>query len=172
MQLSRVERLLLANQYRMLEVLVPDEADAYARFREALEWGYEGEYEDIAKNVYADGLSLDACAEVINILDMFSALKRGYERLDDKPDVREIWVKFPGFSGNDETMQMAYARFFCAKGRFQDLDRGDDFNSHIPLLGAYRRMLREWLPMPSERRYNLTRDDIVRITAAARQPGA
>jgi uncharacterized protein YfbU (UPF0304 family) len=171
MQLTRLERLMLANQYRMLEVLVPDEADSYARYREALEWGYEAEYEGIAKNVYPDALSGEACAEVVNILDMFSALKRAYGRLDDKPDV--IWIEFPGFSGNDETMQLAYAQFFCDKGRFQDLDRGpDNFNGHIPVLPAYRRMLGEWLPMPAEQRYNLTRDDIVRITSAARDSGA
>ena len=43
MKLSRGERLLLANQYQILEAVGPQgEREAYARFRDALEHGYEG----------------------------------------------------------------------------------------------------------------------------------
>ena len=67
MHLSRTERWLLANQYRILEALVPDEADWFRKARTVVEEGFAGEYEDICKFVYRDEYtrSEDGCHEVI-----------------------------------------------------------------------------------------------------------
>ena len=54
---TRVERLLLANQYKILERLDPDEADYYTRHRIALERGYEGDYEEVAGVIAKETLS-------------------------------------------------------------------------------------------------------------------
>ena len=43
--LSRHERLFLYNQYKILEALYPGEAEYYSVKREALEYGYEIEYD-------------------------------------------------------------------------------------------------------------------------------
>lgn len=86
MQLTRVERWILSNQYRILEILDPREASGYAHQREALECGYEGEYGTIAEYIYPEKhvMSAAACSEVIDILDMHSILKLSVEKLEDQ----------------------------------------------------------------------------------------
>jgi uncharacterized protein len=74
-------------------------------------------------------------------------------------------VKFAGFDGNNETSQMAYARYFCEHrgGRYKTLGI-KDLNSHFPLRSLYRAMVKAWKKSANE--HELTRDDIVRITSA------
>lgn len=172
MELSRTERWMLANQYRILEALYPDEADAFAEAREALESGYELHYRWLAERIYdaPDTMTAEECTEVVDILDMHRALKRSYEALSDKSGIEEYAIQFHGFDGNNETKQLAYARFFCNLdgGRFTELDRGDDFNSHMPSLDTYRRMLAEWKRL--DKSHELSRDQIVKITEARVHP--
>lgn len=168
MKLTRIERWILSSQYRLLQAIYPDEADYFGQCREILERGYELHYDWITEYIY-DGnhvMSSEECKEVIDILDMFSTLNRAYEALDDKSGIEEWTVKFSGFDGNNETKQLAYGRFFCSSdgGRFQDLDRPKDFNSHSPVLAGYRRMLGEW--RRSADKYHLDRDDVIRISSA------
>jgi len=161
MKLSRIERWMLANQYRILEKLYPDEAKEYAHNREAIEYGYELEYGHIIEHIYEQGLSEEECREVKDIMAMFSSLKASYNQLEDKSGIDEGKLAFRGFSGNDETMQMAYAQYLYQSRSFRDLEHGDDFNSHFPMLSSYRKMLSEW--KNSENEHALSKDDIIRI---------
>jgi uncharacterized protein YfbU (UPF0304 family) len=174
MQLTRAERWILSNQLRILEALYPGEAAYLRQHREAIENGYELHYSWAVEHIYGDEniMTSAECQEVINILDMFGAIKTAYDALEDKSEIEEWTARFDGFDGNNETKQMAYARYFCSLdgGRFTELDRGDDFNSHTPVLDAYRRMLIEW--RNSEDRYHLSKDDLVRITSARFHPNA
>jgi uncharacterized protein YfbU (UPF0304 family) len=168
MTLTRTERWIISNQFHILEILSPKEAQHFANGREALECGYELEYEELCQNIYKEGdtLSNEACEEVINILDMFDNLKRCFDALPPKSGIEEGRVKFPGFDGNHETKQMAYARYFCdgRTPRFTDLPRANNFNSHMQSLPRYRSMLHEW--ERSTDKNNLTKDDILRIVSA------
>jgi uncharacterized protein len=172
MDLSREQRWMLANQYRILERLDPEEEEYYARAREVLENGFELNYDWISDHIYEQTMSKDECSEVIAILDMFSALEQSYERLGEKPDIEEHAVRFLGFDGNHETAQLGYASFLIHKeGKFQELaERGDRLNSHMPVLGAYRRMRGVWEELPVETRYELSADNIRRIVAARVYP--
>lgn len=165
MKLTRVERWILSNQYRILEALDTDEADSYAEVRQALEEGYEAEYEDFAQHISEHEMSEEECREVTDILSMFSTLHYAYEDLEDKSGIEEWRVRFAGFDGNNETRQMAYARYFCESGggRYTELDRGDGFNSHCPVIDRYRSMLEEWRKSPNPNK--LTKVDIVRIVS-------
>jgi uncharacterized protein YfbU (UPF0304 family) len=170
MKLSRVERWMLVNQMRILEALYPDEAKSISEQREALEEGYELHYGEFAQHIYddKDTLSEEGCREVLNILSMHQTLKRAYDKLEEKSGIEDHRVRFAGFDGNDavEGTMMAYARWYCNShgGRFKDLDRGDDFNSHALMLDSYRSMLKEWEKSADKNR--LTKDDIIRITSA------
>jgi uncharacterized protein YfbU (UPF0304 family) len=164
MKLSRIDRWMLSNQYRILEALYPNEAEEYAHIRDAIESGYELEYEQIIPYIYEEGLSEDECREVKDIMAMFSILKESYNLLEDKSGIDEWKINFRGFSGNDETSQMAYAQYLRERGSFRHLERGDDFNSHFPALSGYRKMLAEW--RKSENEYALSREDIIRIISA------
>jgi uncharacterized protein YfbU (UPF0304 family) len=62
---------------------------------------------------------------------------------------------------------MTYARFIVnEKRRFESLSRGDDFNSHMPVLDMYRRMVRVYNDI--EPRGELSPDEIRRVLEAAR----
>jgi uncharacterized protein YfbU (UPF0304 family) len=164
MKLSRLERWMLSNQYKILEALYPDEAKDYAHIRDAIESGYELEYEQIISYIYEEGLSEEECREIRAIMAMFSSLKASYNQLEDKSGIDEWKITFRGFSGNDETLQMAYAQYLRERGSFRDLERGDDFNSHFPALSGYRKKLSKW--RDSENEHALSKDDIIRITSA------
>jgi len=166
-QLTRVERLLLSNQFAILAALFPDEATEYERMKEAVDSGYELEFERLAQHVYADGLSADACQEVLEILSMFDYLKQGFERLSDKSGIDEHDITFAGFDGNNEVSYMGYAEYFCRQGRFGSLNI-QDFNSHFPAIELYRRMLQAH--RESKDKYHLSKADILRIAAARPYP--
>ncbi len=165
-ELTRVERWILSNQFRILEALYPDEAEELAYRRRALENGYELEYTWISEQIYDDRhvMTEEECKEVIEILDMFSFIKRTYDELADKSGIEEFRVRFAGFDGNYETRQLGYAHHFLERGdRFKEIDRRADLNSHCPVLEPYRHMLAEW--NKSKDKYHLTKDDLLRITA-------
>lgn len=165
MKLSVKDRLVLINQYLILEKLYEDEASHYQKHRKALEEGYALHYDWIVEGLY-DEMSEEECREVLDILDMFSILKRSYDLHKDTIQLEERYVVFSGFDGNNETRQMSYTRYFVVDlDRFHELrGQGDDFNSHMPSLPRYRRMLREWLN--SDNKYELSSKDTIRIAMA------
>jgi uncharacterized protein len=168
MKLTPAERWILSNQFSILERLNPDDAEHYRNVREAIECGYETDYDTYSPHIYtgADVTTEEESMEVIEILAMFDALKQSYKGLSDKSGIDESRIQFHGFDGNTEGKQMAYARYFCSLdgGRFTDLDRGDNFNSHMPVLDWYRRMLAAW--NASTDKYHLRKSDIERIISA------
>jgi len=168
MELSRVERWILSNQFSILEILNPNEAASYKEVREAIEQGYEFHYDGFTQYIY-DGdniMTIDESLLVIDVLDTFSELQRAYQGLSDKSGIENGRLRFFGFDGNHETKYMAYARYFCETGggRFTSLDHSEDFNSHAPSLDRYRRMVEQW--KVSSDKHDLQKDDIVRIISA------
>lgn len=170
MKLTRPERLTLSNQYRILEKLDPDNAEEYAAARNIVERGYEYEYDDIAQHVYGDSdvTTEEESEEVVEILAMFDGLKQSYSKLSDKTGINKNQIEFSGFDGNNEGKQMGYAKHFCESGggRFTDLENGDNFNSPLPMLPVYRRMLGEWKKINPNRQLQLTKEEIEGVVGA------
>lgn len=168
MKLSPAERWILSNQFLILEKLDPDNAEDYATMREAIERGYEWDYDTYSPHIYkgTDVTTAEESAEVVEILAMFDSLKQSYNALSDRSAIDEGRIQFHGFDGNTEGKQMAYSRYFCSRGggAFTDLERGDNFNSHFPTLDRYRRMLAEWKKSPDQ--LKLSKSDIDRIISA------
>ncbi len=165
MELSRKDRWVLSNQYRILEALYPDEADGFRQTREALESGYALHYDP--QHIYEDELSVDQCREVLDILDMHRALHFSFRNLQDTQGIDKRNVEFDGFDGNNETSYLGYARYYWGldggEQRFKELHgSGDDFNSHSPVLDIYRRMLAVWKGK-LKRSHELTKDQIQQI---------
>lgn len=170
MELSKVERLIIANQYRILEKLDPDEAEGYARHRQALEDGYQLHYDEAFYNIW-DNLPEKECRFVLDVLSMHSALHFSFKELEDKSGIDEAYIKFQGFDGNNESHYMAYCKYFCVKlERFSELvDQGHDgFNSHSPTLDLYRRMLDAWERM--DKPHRLSKDQIKELQMAHVHP--
>jgi uncharacterized protein YfbU (UPF0304 family) len=147
MNLTKTERLIIANQFRILEKLYPEEAQYYAVQRKALEYGYKLHYADIVDHL-GDEMTEDECREVVDILDMYRALTFSFPELKNNKDVQESEIHFDGFDGNEETNQYLYAQYFILDlERFTELTYGQkfpDLNSHWPKLERYRKMLEIW----------------------------
>lgn len=165
-KLSKIERLILSNQYRILERLYPDESDYYENNRKAIEEGFELHYEDCFSLLSNDTMSEDECNEVIDILQMYRSLTFSNEKGNYEININKI--KFDGFDLNDEyeSKRVVYARYFINDlDRFSELKYGNkyaDCNSHGSRINKYRRMLNIWKSL--NKRYEiLTKDEILKI---------
>ena len=171
-KLSAGERIMLANQYRILEALYPREAESYRQYREIVETGYELHYSELNMGVAEGSVSRDISTEVMDVLDMFSALKYSFEGLNDKTGVDSDSLQFPGFDGNNAPNHLSYARFLILElGRWPEIieDRpGFDLNSHAGLEESYRRMLVAWESLGKKNR--LTLEEIEQIQLAQIHP--
>jgi uncharacterized protein len=162
MKLDLKERLQLSFQLRILEKLYPEDQDYYANHRKAIEDGYELHYEWIAENL-SDGLSTEDCRFVLDVLDMYASLFFAVNSREDSQVTLEQ-IKFPGFDGNNETMYMAYTKYFI-----EDLDRfneikettGGYYNSHTRMIPQYRQMLPKWKEYTTGYNYNLSDEQIL-----------
>jgi len=163
-QLSRKERWILSNQFEILAKLSPEDADGYHNMKEIVESGYEWEYDNITDYIYGDEdvMSRKECFEVLEILNMFDKLNLTYQALPDKSDIEELQIQFLGFWGNGESKYLNYLRFCVERQeKYVWLIQNDRYDSHVPILGRYRNMLKEW--KNSNNKYNLTKDDVLRI---------
>jgi uncharacterized protein YfbU (UPF0304 family) len=167
MTLTKLQRLILINQFRILEKLYPDEADHYKNLRIALEKGYSSHYDDLVQWI-DDDLPDDECHEVFEILRMYRYINFSYKNLEDKSNIDASNIKFPGFDGNNEGKQLCYAKYLMHDlDNFKELhDSGDypDYNSHTRMLDKYRRMLAEW--NSSQNKLQLTAEEIRNILNA------
>lgn len=169
MNLDKIQRRILSNQYMILQKLYPEEAESFGNYRKALEDGYALHYDWMFQDIL-DELSVDECRWVLNVLQMHRALHNAQKRLGDTAGVSEDDVKFRGFDGNDEDDYFGYAQYFMFDlKRYQELwPKGDfpDINSHHPMRQEYERMLAAW--ESSEDTVELSREDLLRIVRARR----
>lgn len=165
-KLSRIERLLLSNQYRILEGMYPDEAEQYEQNRKAIESGFELHYEDCFSALSESVLTSEECEEVLDILSMYRAITFS----DRDNEIKDSYAKFRGFDLNDEYegKRVMYARYFINDlDRFTELKYGNsyaDCNSHTKTMEKYRKMLRVWESMDDPN--NLEKKEILKIVNA------
>src|ERR1700719_4565191 len=101
MELTEVERLILANQYRILALLSPpDEKKSHETSAEIFERGYTQNYKDGFGQV-RDWKTLpeEKCKKVIDVLEMFTAIKNAKE---DGVDFSGLDLTSLSFSGFEE----------------------------------------------------------------------
>jgi len=160
--LTKIERLILSNQYRILEKLHADdeyEKRSFARFAEIVESGYVSMYRHAMERIN-DELPEEISEEVLSILDMHKTMLFS---LGEKPNPKDLErVKFQGFDANNEGEHLSFARFYADDGKkYPELQI---FNSHHSTLPRYRKMLAEWSRMGREP--HLTRPQIESIVEA------
>jgi hypothetical protein len=171
--LSKLDRILLVNQLRILEALYPDEAADLGVQRESLERGYEMLYAWYYESIYDgdDKMTADESREVWETMDMFDAIDRSAPKDLDRS--KYPVTKFAGYDGNNESKFMAFARFTVERlKRFEYLPLVKDgyWNSHAPMRDIYARMLEEWNRIPLESRFQLSDDQLNRVLSAAIHP--
>jgi uncharacterized protein YfbU (UPF0304 family) len=161
MELSIKDRLIIANQLKILERLYPEEAGGYSIHRKAIENGYKLHYSWLTNHFCEEEMSEEECREVLSILDMYRAITFSYQRAEDKEGLDESEIMFRGFDVNHEVKQFGYVMYFIVDlQRFPEL-RGEgeypDFNSHGSVtLSKYKKMLQIWNQYGDENKQSLT----------------
>ncbi len=172
MQLTRAERWILANQYKILEHVDPENAGHYQMMQEVLEKGYETEYRWKTQHIYDDDsvVTEEKCHYVINVMAMYDALQQSSRRLADQEGIDANALAFPGFDGNNEGEYLGYAHFLRDKeGKFATLQlSGESLNSHFPTLDMYNRMLAAWAHYGGG--HEMSRGDISAVLAVRIHP--
>lgn len=151
LNLSDGERLILmmlCDLYKSLDLKSPIDPELLR----------EGQERRLAANGIARATHPDAesiAAEVADILDMWSAIERGYKRLtvEGKRDVEAgagplgRGVRFSGFDTDSEGRYCEAAHVLIEKTDRFERFQGRNLSAHMPCLDGYRRMLRVFSSM-------------------------
>lgn len=164
MKLTEAQRWILINQYEIMAKRDPKDKKHCEDAIEALQSGYELHYREFANMpLDEDPITPEECREVIDILSMYRAITFSYRDLEDKTGITESDVEFDGFDGNEEGKLYSYTQWFLnwGHGRFQELSKADDCNSHTQMLETYRAMFAAWEEMGKPQR--MTKQHLQRL---------
>ena len=172
MRLSNAEKiilLLLADIYEHLDIegVNPEliREAIYSNNLWALEWYFQMvPFDD-------EPVSHEVVHEVVDILEMWNAIEVSYEQLSQEERERVAAEaepfgrnpRFPGIDLNTETEHYSVATMLIDHlGRFSRF-RGRDLQSHHPVLEAYRRMLKVYIPLRDNEQLPLSADNLIAI---------
>ncbi len=159
MQLSSSEKLILimlSEIYQKLDIdpnqgIDPEfvQEAIYTNNTWGLNWKYQGIFDGSADSTPPE------VNEVVDYLDMWTFVESAIGeltadqllRLEEKTGLKSDAIKFNGFDGNNESRYFGIANFLIQK-----LDRFTNFkdrylNSHMQVIGGYRRMHLAFEPM-------------------------
>ena len=163
--LSKTDRLMLINQFRILEILDKDNTEDHLRHATILREGFAGEYYDVFSGI-AEELSREECGEVLDTLKMYSALQHAHETAGSG-EISADEVRFPGYCGNNESRRRSYCKFLA-----EDLSvvaEEPHFTAHGPYSETYGRMLTAWRAIDSGERGRLTAEQVRAILNAGQR---
>jgi uncharacterized protein YfbU (UPF0304 family) len=159
MELTKFERLILRNQFRILEKLDPNSARQSQAACDILQHGYSLEYDTLAA-FSSDDVPRATCEEVRDILDLYRALKKALKELPVGSLTPED-ATFKGFDGNEEGEHFGYAVFLIeTQGKWGE-SKTSELNSHSPMLHKYRPMVERWKKCSNK--WDLTVADVTSI---------
>jgi uncharacterized protein len=168
MNLSKKDRVLLINQYKLLAALYKEEEAHYRELISILENGYEIFYSMIDEWISGDMPTIEG-KFVLNILDLYRAIDDLKRSSKSQELADHQYSFFLGFDGNKETEYMGFSRFLIdEQGMFEEQQqyflKNDHLNSHMPMIGKYKRMLEVAATVPEVR--SMTVQDALRILEA------
>ncbi|MDT3668953.1 MAG: YfbU family protein [Aromatoleum sp.] len=168
MEITKRDRLILINQYRILASLNKNEADHYEELISILENGYAIFYSQLDEWI-SDEMPEEEGRFVLEVLDLYRAVEDVKRASKDSRLLAHHYAFFRGFDGNNETEYMSFCRFLIEKqGKFQEqkqyLLKNDNLNSHMPMIEKYRRMLDEAKNLPSK--WSMSADEALRVLDA------
>ncbi|GAB7219814.1 YfbU family protein [Vibrio comitans] len=163
MEMTNAQRLILSNQYYLMSKLSPENKDKYERLQTIVERGYGLQMRELDKDFGA--ISESECREVIDIMEMYHAMQESFNMLAtaEQANVDKRRLMFLGFDIATEASIVNYVRFLTeSEGLYPQFDKADHhFNSQMPMLDKYRRMLTTWRNCP--RQYHLCATEIAQI---------
>src|SRR5690554_5729372 len=95
------DRLILANQFKILASLAPEKKDYWSRCEEIIVQGYEYLYDSLPH--LSPSLPTDDGQFVADVLQLFRVLNHYKQAHPDDKEVHEhSWSEFRGFDGNHD----------------------------------------------------------------------
>ncbi|PTO93683.1 YfbU family protein [Vibrio splendidus] len=166
MEMTNAQRLILSNQYYLMSQMDPENSAKYQRLQTVVERGYELQMRELNKEFGC--LTEAECREVIDIMEMYHAMQESNKMLADqeRAEVDQRRLQFLGFDIASEAQSVHYVRFLVdSEGLYPQFDKADHhFNSQMPMLEKYRRMLTTWRNCP--RQYHLCATELSQIFSA------
>lgn len=166
MEMTNAQRLILSNQYILMAQMDPANTAKYHRLQTIVERGYGLQMRELNKDFGC--LSEEECRLVIDYMEMHHAMQESYKMLDtDKQvDVDPRRLQFLGFDAATESQLVHYVRFLTEEeGLYPQFEKAEhNFNSQVPMLDKYQRMLQTWRNCP--RQYHLSATEIQQIVNA------
>ncbi|MCW4444963.1 YfbU family protein [Vibrio splendidus] len=166
MEMTNAQRLILSNQYYLMSQMDPENSAKYQRLQTVVERGYELQMRELNKEFGC--LTEAECREVIDIMEMYHAMQESNKMLaeQERTEVDQRRLQFLGFDIASEAQSVHYVRFLVdSEGLYPQFDKADHhFNSQMPMLEKYRRMLTTWRNCP--RQYHLCATELSQIFSA------
>ncbi|WP_135383964.1 YfbU family protein [Vibrio tasmaniensis] len=166
MEMTNAQRLILSNQYYLMSQMDPENSAKYQRLQTIVERGYELQMRELNKEFGC--LTEAECREIIDIMEMYHAMQESNKILADqeRAEVDQRRLQFLGFDIASEAQIVHYVRFLVdSEGLYPQFDKADHhFNSQMPMLEKYRRMLTTWRNCP--RQYHLCATELSQIFSA------
>ncbi|WP_373948174.1 YfbU family protein [Vibrio pomeroyi] len=166
MEMTNAQRLILSNQYYLMSQMDPENSAKYQRLQTIVERGYELQMRELNKEFGC--LTEAECREVIDIMEMYHAMQESNKMLaeQERAEVDQRRLQFLGFDIASEAQIVHYVRFLVdSEGLYPQFDKADHhFNSQMPMLDKYRRMLTTWRNCP--RQYHLCATELSQIFSA------
>ena len=163
MEMTNAQRLILSNQYYLMSQMDPDNSAKYQRLQTIVERGYGLQMHELNKEFGC--LTEAECREVIDIMEMYHAMQESNKMLaeQERAGVDQRRLQFLGFDIACEAQVVHYVRFLVdSEGLYPHLDQADHhFNSQMPMLDKYRRMLATWRNCP--RQYHLCATELSQV---------
>lgn len=168
MKITKSNRLILINQYRILASLDKSEANHYEELIKILENGYAIFYSQLDEWI-SDEMPEEEGRFVLEVLDLYRAIEDIKRASKDSRLLTHSYSYFQGFDGNNETDHMGFCRFLIeTQGKFQEqkqyLLRNDNLNSHMPMIEKYSRMLDAAKRLPNK--WSMNVDEALQVLDA------
>lgn len=164
MEMTTIQRLILANQYKLLGLLDPANEKQYTRAEMIVKGGFDRELKALSQDF--SEISEQDCQTVLDTLEMYKALHVSYNNLADKSGVTPHRLMFAGYCAVREKKYLNYLRFISGvEGQYQEFmqcEHGCD--SQTPMWDKYIKMLDVWRTCPHA--YHLSMQEIQNILNA------
>ena len=92
MEMTNAQRLILSNQYKMMTMLDPANAERYRRLQTIIERGYGLQMRELDREF--GELKEETCRTIIDIMEMYHALHVSWSNLQDQQSIDERRVTF------------------------------------------------------------------------------
>ncbi|MDP5255098.1 MULTISPECIES: YfbU family protein [unclassified Vibrio] len=163
MNLNDAQRLILANQYRLMALLEPSEKRHFQRLQTLVEKGFEKELSVLTEDF--THLNTNTCQEVYDTMEMYHALQTSYSLLnrEQQSDIDERRLRFLGYDAMKENELVDYVRFLILEdGHYPEWRQQEhNFDAQVVMRPKYQAMLMRFKQCP--RQYHLCANEIKQI---------